>query len=135
MKKKLFILINMIMIFMFTLTEPFMCFANSTSATEESNMNEVPLKGHFVIDVTADNITNIGGFDLIIKYDSDKLKLTGYGEVSGIKFIVKRLGPGEIRVTLFGLTSENFVNGKQSLLKIGFDGMEPGDALIDITRR
>lgn len=100
----------------------------------EPNMNRVHLEEHFVVDITADHIKDIGGFDLVVKYDSDKLKLTGYEQIPGVKYLVKRLGPGEVRLTVFGMTDKNFVYSKKTLLKLGFDPIAPGDALIDITK-
>ena len=100
----------------------------------EPNMNKVHLAENVVVDLTMDNIKNIGGTDVRIKYDDSKLEFLGFDEVVGIKFFKQKAENGEMRLTLFSDGLDNFVNDKKTLLKLNFKPIAAGDALIDITK-
>ena len=80
-------------------------------------MRKAHLDEAFIVDLTVAHLVDYGGFDTVIKYDNSKIQLLDIKAVSGIKFFVKRLGPDEVRVTIFGITDKNFVQIKQTLLK------------------
>ncbi len=98
----------------------------------ESNMNRVHLEENFVVDLTIDHVTNIGAVDVRLKYDDSKLKLLSIDKTPGVIFFTQKESNDVLRFTFVSLGDSNFINNKQTLLKLNFTGTAAGDALIDI---
>lgn len=107
---------------------------SSTILNVEPERQNIKLNENTISDVTIDNITEIVAEDMIIKYDTEKLKFLGAEAVDGIKVVKDDEIDGQLRVILASQGKKNIANVKKTLLKLNFQGIAVGDALVDITK-
>lgn len=100
----------------------------------EPEKNNINLNEIVTVDLTINNITNITAEDVRIKYDNTKLKFLGMDEIDGIKLVNSQENDGELRIILASKGLTNTVEAKKTLLKLNFQGIVSGDALVDVTK-
>lgn len=100
----------------------------------EPEKNQIHLNEVVSANLIIDNITEIAAEDVRIKYDNTKLKFLGMDEVDGIKLVKSETNPGELRVILASKGLSNVVNAKKALLKLNFQGIASGNALVDVIK-
>lgn len=100
----------------------------------EPEKNNINLNETVTVDLTINNITNIAAEDVRIKYDNTKLKFLGMDEIDGIKLVNSQENDGELRIILASKGLTNTVEAKKTLLKLNFQGIVSGDALVDVTK-
>ena len=129
----------------------------TATTTDGSNLSEacivtvIPIKKKVILNIepvkdkihinenvlaylTIDNIKEIAAEDAVIKYDNTKLKFLGMNEVDGIKLVRSEQNDGELREILASEGLASVVNDKKALLKLYFKGINPGEALVDVTK-
>jgi hypothetical protein len=100
----------------------------------EPEKNQIHLKETVTTNLTIDNIKEIAAEDIRIKYDNTKLKFLSMDEVDGIKLVKSQENDGELRLIVASKGAANVVNSKKTLLKLNFQGIAAGDALVDVTK-
>lgn len=100
----------------------------------EPEKSQIHLNEPVLANLTIDNIKEIAAEDVRLKYDSAKLKFLGMDEVDGIKLVKADDKDGELRFILASKGAANVVEAKKVLLKLNFQGIASGDALVDVTK-
>jgi len=100
----------------------------------EPEKTQIHLKETVTANLTIDNIKEIAAEDVRIKYDNTKLKFLSMDELEGIKLVKSEDKDGELRLILASKGITNVVNAKKALLKLNFQGIASGDALVDVTK-
>jgi uncharacterized protein YjdB len=100
----------------------------------EPEKSQIKLKETVFANLTIDNIKEIAAEDARIKYDSSKLKFLGMTYVDGIKLVKDEEKEGELRVIVASKGTANIASSKKTLLKLNFQGIAAGDALVDISK-
>lgn len=101
----------------------------------EPKDNKIKVGQEVALDITLDNVTNIGAEDLRIKYDTNLLEYVGIEDIDGIKvYDSKEVNPGELRFIVASKGTDKFINKKDILFKLKFRAKQPGEALVDIIK-
>ncbi|WP_315079991.1 Ig-like domain-containing protein [uncultured Clostridium sp.] len=96
--------------------------------------DRIKLKEAVTANIVIDNIKEIAAEDMLIKYDNTKLKFLSMDEVDGIKLVKGNENNGELRIIVASKGLANIANNKKILLKLNFQGIAQGEALVDITK-
>ncbi len=101
----------------------------------EPEKDEIYLNEQVTADLTIDNINEIAAEDIKVKYDNEKLNFLGFNEIDGIKLVksIENNSDGELRLILASQGEANIINSKKSLVQLNFEGIQTGQALVDIT--
>lgn len=100
----------------------------------EPERNNIHLNESVTANLTIDNIKEIAAEDVRIKYDNTKLKFLGIDEIDRIKLVKLDGKDGELRFILASKGADNVVNAKKALLKLKFQGIAKGEALVDVVK-
>ena len=100
----------------------------------ETEKKTIDLNQTTDVSLVINNITNIAAEDIYITYDTGKLKYLSCDEVAGIKLVYKDEANGKLRFILASRGEDNIIKSKKVLLNLHFEGIESGDALVDITK-
>lgn len=96
------------------------------------NNNNVFLEDTIRVELNIDNVTNVVAEDIIIKYDSTKLTLTGFNKMDGLKADKCSNTPGELRIVLYSDGTSNTINAKKLLMRLYFKAIAPGNSEITV---
>ncbi|AGF59568.1 uncharacterized protein YjdB [Clostridium saccharoperbutylacetonicum] len=100
----------------------------------EPKKDKIHIKENVIANLVIENITEIAAEDALIKYDNTKLKFIGTNEVEGIKLIKLDQDDNELRIITASEGLEGIANAKRVLLKLYFQGIASGEALVDIIK-
>ncbi|WP_459482623.1 Ig-like domain-containing protein [Clostridium saccharoperbutylacetonicum] len=100
----------------------------------EPKKDKIHIKENVIANLVIENITEIAAEDALIKYDSTKLKFIGANEVEGIKLVKLDQDDNELRIITASEGLEGIANAKRVLLKLYFQGIASGEALVDIIK-
>ncbi len=100
----------------------------------EPQKDKIHIKENVIANLVIENITEIAAEDALIKYDSTKLKFIGANEVEGIKLVKLDQDDNKLRIITASEGLGGIVNAKRVLLKIYFQGIASGEALVDVIK-
>lgn len=114
---------------------PFVVSDVSAILEIEPEKYEIYLNEQITADLTINNINEIAAEDIKVKYDNEKLNFLGFNEIDGIKLVksIENNSDGELRLILASQGEANIISSKKSLVQLNFEGIQTGQALVDIT--
>lgn len=136
--KKISIFICAVFIAFFSVNIVQVNYAKAAESTTKPILSVVPnnknvfLEDTIRVELNIDNVTNVVAEDIIIKYDSTKLKLTGFNKMDGLKADKCSNTPGELRIVLYSDGTANTINAKKMLMRLYFQAIAPGNSEISV---